>query len=371
MTGSSDKTSDGRDLVSGSGVDPRSTGDGSGADAFPHSSPRIVAFGGGTGMAALLRGLKRYTDRITAVVTVMDNGGSSGRLRNDFDMAAPGDIRNCIIALADVDPLIAEVFQYRFQEAEFKGHCFGNLFITVLNRVVGDFEGSIKELNRFLKVRGNVVPACNNRVSLVAHHPDGSKSTGEVQITRSGKPIQRIELRPRPVPLSPEIRQAVNDADLFLFGPGSLYTSVIPNLLIDGLMDEINRTGKPRVYIGNIMTQPGETLNYKLTDHIQALRAHVGGDFPDAVIAHTAEVPQLVVENYGEQGAEAVLQDLEGREEFRNVHVTTGMFLAQDPSSNQARHDSGVLAKVIQEQFLLPLDRAIRRGETQSVSTGR
>ncbi|MCZ6792020.1 MAG: uridine diphosphate-N-acetylglucosamine-binding protein YvcK [Planctomycetota bacterium] len=316
--------------------------------------PRIVAFGGGTGMAALLLGLKAYTDRITAVVTVTDNGGSSGRLRNDFDMAAPGDIRNCIIALADIDPILAEVFQYRFHEAEFKGHCFGNLFITVLNRVLGDFEGSIKVLNRLLKVRGQVIPACNNKVSLVAEHPDGSKSTGEVEITKSRKRIDRIELRPQPVPLSPEIQQAISEGDLFLFGPGSLYTSVVPNLLLDGIMEAINGTGKPRVYIGNIMTQPGETLGYALTDHIRALRVHVGGDFPDAVIAHNGAVPEAVAEEYEKQGAEPVAQDLDGKDEFRSVRVITADFFAGPEGSppRPARHESALLAKVIHDSFL-------------------
>lgn len=312
-------------------------------------------------MAALLRGLKRYTDRITAVVTVTDNGGSSGRLRNDFDMAAPGDLRNCLVALAEVDPLIAKVFQYRFNEAEFKGHNFGNLFITVLTRIVGDFEESIKELNRLLKVRGVVIPACPGKVSLVAHHPDDSKSTGEVQITRSGKPIDRIELRPQPVLLSPEIGQAIREADLFLFGPGSLYTSVIPNLLIDGIVGEINRTGKPRVYIGNIMTQPGETVGYRLTDHIRALRRHVGVDFPDVVIAHSGEVPRPVLDKYGREGAEPVVQDLEGVEEFRNVRVIEANFLALEDSSTSgsARHDSDVLARVIHEEFLVPIGSSL------------
>ena len=162
---------------------------------------KIVAFGGGTGMAALLTGLKLHTSNITAVVTVTDNGGSSGRLRNDFDMAAPGDLRNCLIALADVDPVLAKVFQYRFHEAEFKDHAFGNLFITVLTRVTGNLEESIRFLNGLLNVKGRVIPATSSKVSLVAHHPDGSKSTGEVQITRSGKPIERVELRPAPVVL--------------------------------------------------------------------------------------------------------------------------------------------------------------------------
>ncbi|MEM7263859.1 MAG: uridine diphosphate-N-acetylglucosamine-binding protein YvcK [Planctomycetota bacterium] len=319
---------------------------------------RIVAFGGGTGMAALLRGLKEYSDHITAVVTVTDNGGSSGRLRSEFEMAAPGDLRNCLLALADVDPLISRVFQYRFHEAEFKGHCFGNLFITVLNRVVGDFKGSIEELNRLLRVRGRVIPACEGRVSLVAHHPDGSKSTGEVQITKSGKPIDRIELQPQPVPLDPEIAEAVAEADLFLFGPGSLYTSIIPNLLIGDLMDRIRATGKPSVYVGNIMTQPGETVGYDLGDHIRALRRHVGDGFPDAVVAHNGRVPPEISENYRREGAGVVRQDLDDDPDFRNVRVVQRNFLAEDAvsSGRSARHDSSLLARVIFEEFVARVD---------------
>jgi len=313
---------------------------------------RVVAFGGGTGMAALLAGLRDYTSNVTAVVTVTDNGGSSGRLRNDFDMAAPGDIRNCLIALADVDPIIARAFQYRFHEAEFKDHCFGNLFITVLTRVVGSFEESIRVLNSFLKVKGRVIPATSSKVSLVAHHPDGTKSTGEVQITRSMKPIQRIEIRPSPVPLSQEIREAVQLADVFLFGPGSLFTSVIPNLLLSGIVEAINARNRPRVYIGNIMTQPGETDGYRLSDHIRALRRHVGDDFPDCVLAHAGEFPQRLLEKYAALGSVPVALDLDGQEEFEGVRVVSRDFLAPGET---ARHDSARLASVIYEQFLVPL----------------
>ena len=326
------------------------------------TAPRIVAFGGGTGMAALLRGLKAYTDRITAVVTVTDNGGSSGRLRNDFDMVAPGDIRNCLMALADVDPLIAKAFQYRFDEAEFKGHCFGNLFITVLTRLVGDFGVSIRELNRLLNVRGRVIPASSEKVSLVAQHPDGSKSTGEVQIARSTKKIQTVEVRPYPVTMSQEIRSAIDEADLFIFGPGSLYTSVIPNLLIDGLMDSIKATGRQRVYICNIMTQPGETDGYTLCDHLSALRVHVGNGFPDAVIAHDGLVPPEIIETYKDAGSEAVACDLNGQAEYSSVRLITGDFFDQREAAGQrawgihdeclARHDSDALARVVYDQFL-------------------
>jgi uncharacterized cofD-like protein len=280
-------------------------------------------------MSALLNGLKEYTDRITAVVTVTDNGGSSGRLRNDFEMAPPGDIRNCLLALADIDPLVAQAFQYRFGEAEFKDHCFGNLFITVLTRLVGDFGASIRELNRLLNVRGRVIPATSTRVSLVARHPDGSKSTGEVEIARSGKAIEKVEIRPAPVVMSAEIRQAVEEADLFLFGPGSLYTSVIPNLLLEGIVEAINATGKERVYVANIMTQPGETDGYALSDHIRALRDHVGAEFPDAVVAHQGAIPEEMLCRYRATGAEPVRCDLRDHREFDSVRLISSDFFSE------------------------------------------
>lgn len=309
-------------------------------------------------MAALLAGLKYYTHRITAVVTVTDNGGSSGILRNDFDMVAPGDIRNCLIALADVDPLLAKAFQYRFPEGEFKGHCFGNLFMTVLTKIVGSFEDSVRALNVLLNVRGKVIPAANAKVSLVAHHGDGTKSTGEVQISRSRKRIERVEIRPSPVEMSAEIREAVQSADLFLFGPGSLFTSVVPNLLLGGLMSAVKANGGQTVYIGNLMTQPGETDGFRLSDHIRALRRHVGGDFPDCVIAQSGGLPAKVLEKYRAEGAKPVPNDLGRYEEFKNVRVISRNFFRD---GDVARHDPSVLAQVIGQEFLQPIARAKRR----------
>ncbi len=343
------------------GIRPRSHGSRTGnslpsrraeeASAHERRGLKTVAFGGGTGMAALLAGLKAYTENITAVVTVTDNGGSSGRLRNDFDIVAPGDLRNCLLALADVDPLIEEVFQYRFSEAEFKDHCFGNLFITVLARVVGSFRGSISEMNRLLRVRGNVIPAAGEKVSLVAHHPDGTKSTGEVQITQSRKPIERIELRPSPVKLLPEIRTAIEEAELFLFGPGSLFTSVIPNLLLEGIMDAIRANASPQVYIANIMTQPGETDGYDLADHLRAIRRHVGDDFPDCVLAHSGPLPEDLVARYRAQHASPVTSGLPA-EEFADVRLIERDFFS---AGTTARHDSHLLARAIYEEIILPL----------------
>lgn len=311
---------------------------------------RVVAFGGGTGMAALLTGLKKYTGNITAVVTVTDDGGSSGFVRKDFDVAAPGDIRNCILALADSHPLWKKIFQYRYEdEGDFKGHCLGNLIIAAASDIVGSFEDSVEELNGLLDVRGRVIPAAADKVFLVARHSDGTKSTGEVQIGKSGKLIEKIELRPGPVKISRQIRQAVRGADLFLFGPGSLFTSVIPNLLLEGLTAEITKNGSPRVYIGNIMTQPGETDGFRLSDHIRAMRRHVGDDFPDCVVAQAGGLPPAILERYEQENAVPVVADLRQHSEFDDIEVITRNFFK---SGDVARHDPDLLAECVFDEFL-------------------
>ena len=316
-------------------------------------------------MSNLLAGLKDRVANVTAVVTVTDNGGSSGRLRNEFDMLPPGDLRNCLIALADVDPLIRDVFQYRFQEPGFKGHCFGNLFIAVLAKVVGSFDGSILELNRLLRVRGRVLPAASAKVSLVARHPDGTKSTGEVEISRSGKPIEHVELRPGPVPVSPEIVAAVKAADLFVFGPGSLFTSVLPNLLLEGLPALLRANGSPCVYIGNLMTQPGETDDFRLSDHVRVLRDQVNEGFPHYVVAHKGTVPDVVEAKYRAEGAIPVEADLDA-DVLQDVQV-----ICRDlhDGSDVARHDSKLLARLLDDEFLS--GSSSRADDSAATSSGR
>ncbi len=335
-----------------SSISERNRGNGTAPEPSRSEAPAqpayVVAFGGGTGMASLLTGVRHRVENASAIVTVTDNGGSSGRLRKDFDIVPPGDIRNCLLALADVDPLMHEAFQYRFTDGEFKGHCFGNLFITVLTQIVGSFEDSVRDLHRLLNVRGKVLPAAGGKISLVAHHPDGTKSTGEVQITRSGKPIEKIELRPAPVRLSPVIASEIARADYFLFGPGSLFTSIIPNLLVEGLMGAVNQTGKPRVYLANIMTQRGETIGYGLGDHIRALRRHVGDDFPDFVIAHRGELPGKLLRKYEKEGARPVVNDLADSPEFEDIVVIEENFFS---GGETVRHDPHILARVITDNF--------------------
>ncbi|MBI4577417.1 MAG: YvcK family protein [Planctomycetes bacterium] len=309
--------------------------------------PAVVAFGGGTGMATLLRGLRRHTERITAVVTVGDDGGSSGRLRKELLVLPPGDIRNCLVALSEADPLRAELFQYRFEESDLKGHTLGNLLITALTKLTGDFARAVREAGRLLEVRGRVIPCTCDRVALVAHHRDGTKSTGEVEISRSSLEILEVEWKPRPGRLSPDIAEAIGEADLFVLGPGSLYTSVIPNLLVEGMLDAIRARGRTVAYVCNIMTQPGETIGYTLSDHVDAIRRHTRGDFVDVVFAHEGPIPDDVLDRYLESGAGPVRVD---PDRCPGVRVLPGDFLgsnapvAGSPAGPVVRHDGERLA---------------------------
>ena len=317
-------------------------------DAAP-ASPRIVAFGGGTGMSVLLAGLKPYSSRITAVVTVTDNGGSSGRLRKEFDMVPPGDIRNCLVALAEGDPRLRDLVRYRFEESDLKGHNLGNLMITALTRITGSFDEAVRELNRMLCTRGQVLPATGHKISLIAHHTDGTKSTGEVQISRSGKRIERVEIRPRVATIASDVDRAIREADLMIFGPGSLFTSVIPNLLVEGIREAIAASDAPKLYIANIMSQPGETTDFTLRQHLDAIEAHAGREFLSAVVTHDGAIPQEILDRYRVQGAFPV-EGLAEVCEDPALEVVTGELL--DSSSTSVRHDANRLATLVAERFL-------------------
>ncbi len=318
----------------------------------------LVAFGGGTGMSCLLSGLKEYTGEITAIITVTDNGGSSGQLRKDFDMVPPGDIRNCLVALSDSDPLLEKLLQYRFSESHLKGHSFGNLFITAMTRVTGSFDVAVRELNRMLQVRGQVLPATGTKVSLIAHHPGGEKSTGEVQITSSGKPIDRVEMRPRVGAIEADVAKAIEEAELMVFGPGSLFTSIIPNLLVPGVVEGIVKNPCPKVYVANIMSQPGETTGMSLKDHVLALEKHAGVNFIDGLILNEGEVAPTLLEKYAQEGAYPIEG---GAEDFadRDIKIICGELLHPhltreqiDSHSAAVRHNSNRLAQLIAEGFL-------------------
>lgn len=318
------------------------------------SAPRVVAFGGGTGMSCLLSGLKRFTPHLTAIVTVTDNGGSSGRLRKEFDMVPPGDIRACLLALAEGEPWLPRLLDYRFEESELKGHSFGNLFITVMTRVTGSFDVAVRELNRLLQVRGRVLPATGTKVSLIARHPDGSKSTGEVQISESGQPIERVEMRPRVGPVADDVRCAIEEADLMVFGPGSLFTSVIPNLLVTGIPEAISENACPKVYVANIMTQPGETTGLSLGEHLDALERHAGMPLITGVVLHEGEISGPLLDRYSEDGAFPVAGGA-GELDGRDVEIAVGNLV--DPESATVRHSPERLAGLIHESFLCGLPR--------------
>src|SRR5579872_1108366 len=250
---------------------------------------RIVAIGGGTGLSALLQGLKRYAQEprqaeITAVVTVTDDGGSSGRLRREFEVLPPGDIRNCMVALSEDEGLLARLFQYRFSTGKgLKGHSFGNLFLTALTNLTGDFAQAVKLSSEVLASLGRIYPSTAANVTLEAELENGRIVTGETRISKSRARIHRIRLAPRVCKPLPETLEAIAQADLITFGPGSLFTSLIPNLLVQGIPEAIRRSRAMKAYFVNLMWQPGETIGFRASDHVEALLRHAGKPFLDVV----------------------------------------------------------------------------------------
>lgn len=259
--------------------------------------PRVVALGGGTGLSSLLRGMKEYTANLTAIVTVADDGGSSGRLRRELGVLPPGDFRNCIAALAEAEPLMTELFQYRFAEGQgLDGHSFGNLFIAAMAGVTGNFERAIAESSRVLAVRGRILPSTLEHVTLCAELFDQGQGAqhveGESQIPLSGHPVERVYLEPSAVRADAQALRAILQAELVVLGPGSLYTSVLPNLLVEEVAQAIRASAAPKVYVCNVAIQPGETDGYTVEDHVRAIENHVGPGLIDMVVANNnMEVP--------------------------------------------------------------------------------
>lgn len=240
---------------------------------FSHGA-RVVAIGGGTGLSTVLTGLRETAGYTTAIVSMADDGGSSGKLRQELGLQPPGDLRKCLIALADEEPMMAELLDYRFPENELGGHNFGNLFLTALARIRGDFGAAVREANHILSVRGQVLPSTLEKIFLVAEHEDGTKTTGQALIAKTEKRIKRLELKPKPEPVEHDIVKAIEDAELIVLGPGSLYTSVLPNLLIDGMAAALAKSKAKKVFVCNTMTYEGETKGYDLVDFLQAIDAH-------------------------------------------------------------------------------------------------
>jgi uncharacterized cofD-like protein len=254
--------------------------------------PRVVAIGGGTGLSSLLRGLKTYTSNLSAIVTVADDGGSSGRLRDEYRILPPGDFRQCLVALADAEPLMKQLFDHRFKEGSLDGHAFGNLFIMAMADVTGNFEQALRESGKVLAVKGTIVPSTLQDVTLVASI-NGRSVEGESTIPKQKQPISHVFLKPDGVQVNPEAAQAILNAELIIVGPGSLYTSILPNLLVEGMVEAIKASPALKLYICNLAAQPGETDGYGVDDYLRVIREHVGANLFDFVLvnSNTAHPP--------------------------------------------------------------------------------
>lgn len=312
--------------------------------------PRIVIIGGGTGLPVLLRGLKNYPVDITAIVTVADDGGSSGRLRDDLQIPPPGDIRNVLAALSDVEPLIEEMFQHRFQTAgDLSGHSLGNLILAAMTNITGNFALAIQELSRVLNVRGKVLPAANQSVVLHAEMEDGTIVSGESKIPYSGKRIKRVYLTPEKVKPLPEAVKAIQQADLIVIGPGSLYTSILPNLLVPKIGDAVSRSKAKKVYICNLMTQAGETHDFTASDHVKVLYEHLNYPFIQTILVNNQEIPEEIKKRYEEEMAQPVEFDWERLKEL-GLEVITESIVSFD--GHIIRHDTKKVAEILYQILL-------------------
>ncbi|MDD4910583.1 MAG: YvcK family protein [Candidatus Omnitrophica bacterium] len=306
--------------------------------------PRIVVIGGGSGLSVILRGLKEFTSNITAIVTVADDGGSSGRLREQFDILPPGDIRNCLVALADAPALMQDLFQFRFNaDSEFAGHSFGNLFITVMTQLTGDFDKAVKESSRVLAIRGKVVPSTLNKVVLVAEHKNGAITEGEAEIPKKGVAIKRVYLKPDTSTAAPEALKAISEADAIVLGPGSLYTSIIPNLLIKDIVDALLVSPALKVYICNVMTQPGETDNFSCYDHVKTLIDHSHPKIIDYCVVNKSRIPEALLEKYKMENSYPITVDA-NRVKSLGCGVIEGNFVS---ALDYVRHDPEKLGRVV------------------------
>jgi uncharacterized cofD-like protein len=347
---------------------------------------RIVAIGGGTGLSTLLSGLKHYarpdpqpdlrayqpppglTIEVTAIVTVTDDGGSSGRLRRDFDVLPPGDIRNCMVALSEDEALLSQLFQYRFAQGRgLKGHSFGNLFLTALTQLTGDFARAIKVSSEVIASAGRIYPSTASNVTLEARLEDGTVLTGETKISKSRSPIRQIQLRPRRVKPLPEAVEAIQEADLITIGPGSLYTSIVPNLLIDGIAQAIRRSHAAKAYFCNLMWQPGETMHYRASDHIIGLLRHAGGSLIDVAVLNTDAIPRPQRRRYAAQEALPVEMDAERIEEMGIQVVGEGLLAAAE----KVRHDPHRTAAVAVRLALAAWKLRQRAATLRPIERGR
>ncbi|MBV7505806.1 YvcK family protein [Bacillus sp. sid0103] len=324
-----------------------------------YGQPRIVVIGGGTGLPVLLRGLKQYPVDITAIVTVADDGGSSGRLREDLHIPPPGDIRNVLASLSDVEPLVEEMFQHRFKTSnELSGHSLGNLILAAMTSITGNFVHAIQEMSKILNVHGKVLPAANQSVVLHAEMEDGTTVSGESKIPYSGKRIKKVFMTPENIRPLPETLQAIRQADLIIIGPGSLYTSILPNLLVPKIGDELCQSQAKKVYICNLMTQAGETHGFSASDHVKALYDHMSCAFINTILVNNEEIPQDIQLRYNEELADPVVYDLPQLFEL-GLEVVHADIAYQE--NGALRHDPKKVAKIL---YNLLLDETKKRYET-------
>ncbi len=307
--------------------------------------PKIVAIGGGTGLSTLLRGLKDYTSNLTAIVTVADDGGSTGRLRQEFGVVAPGDIRQCISALAEAEPLMSRLFQYRFTEGTgLEGHSFGNLFIVAMSEVTGNFETAIHEASRVLNVRGTILPSTLEDVSLSARTIENEMVHGEHNITERGGAIRELFLNPPDAEAHPDAVRAILEADLVVIGPGSLYTSILPNLLVGGIRKALGATAAARVFVCNVATQHGETDGFSVADHLATLERHAGMGLVHGVVANS-NIASSLPEAWR---SEAVPVSNDGMSAFADVMLVQADVVAEE---NRYRHDPAKLAATVLRMY--------------------
>ena len=322
---------------------------------------RIVSIGGGTGLSTLLSGLKKHARgvqdgagagspvvEITAVVTVTDDGGSSGRLRRDFDILPPGDIRNCMTALSEDADLLSQLFRYRFANGRgLRGHSFGNLFLTAMHQITGDFAHAVQLSSEILAIRGRIFPATSANVTLEAVLSDGSVVRGETKISKSRHPIEVIRLRPENCEPLAETLEAIARADLITLGPGSLYTSVIPNVLVNGVSEAIERSFAQKIYFVNLMWQRGETINFSASQHVQAIHEHAGRALINCVVLNTGTIPSALKRKYARAHVKPVENDFENLAEMGVKVVTADLVGDATAVGNKVRHNSAAITEIV------------------------
>jgi len=313
--------------------------------------PKIVVIGGGTGQSVFLRGLKKKANNITAIVTVADDGGGSGVLREDLGMLPPGDIRNCLLALANIEPTMREVMQYRFTDGALKGQSFGNLFLAAMNGLYGNFEVALYKMSQIFAITGKVLPVTLNNINLIAELKNGKIVKGESKIPEEVKnyktSIEKVYLDEQDVKPLDEVITSIENADIIIMGPGSLYTSIIPNLLVDGVVDAIKKSKAPKVYICNIMTQPGETDDYNVLEHINAIVRHTNKNIIDYIISNNEILEKEMLERYQNDGAKQVLLDDEKRKKIKTMGIKFIEENLIEIKNNYIRHDASHISDIV------------------------